>query len=96
MPADKSANNAVVVWEKYYINTLNKEHSTAKTYEHNLPDERSVFDRQRCPMTAKFGVFNDEDHSKLLRNTGYQTFIKDPISHVLLLILAHVLLLNRL
>ena len=27
--------------------------------------EKSVVDRHRCHMAAKFGVFDDEDHSKL-------------------------------
>ena len=49
----------------YYINTLKKELSTAKTYEHNRLDETSVVDRHRCHMAAKFGVFVDEDQSKL-------------------------------
>ena len=49
----------------YYINTLKQEHGTAKTYEHNLLDERSIIERLRCHMAAKFGVFVDEDHSKL-------------------------------
>ena len=71
-----------------YINTLKKEQSTSD--EHNLLDERSVVDRHRCHMAAKFGVFVDEDHSKL----PTLNFIKDPISHVLLVILAHVLLLS--
>ena len=42
-------------------------------------------------MVAKFGVFVDEDHSKL--PTLYWlplNFINDPISHVLLLILVRV------
>ena len=49
----------------YYINTLKQEHDTAKTYEHILLDERSIIDRLRCHMAAKFGVFVDEDQSKL-------------------------------
>ena len=47
-------------------------------------------------MAAKFGAFVDKDHSKLLRKTGFLNFMKDPISNVLLLILAHVLLLSYL
>ena len=39
--------------------------STAKTYEHNRLDESSIVDRHRCHMAAKFGLFVDEDHSKL-------------------------------
>ena len=72
--------------KKYYINTLKQELGTAKTYEHTLLDEKSVVDRHRCHMAAKFGVFFDD--------TGYQNLIKDPIIHVLLLTLAHVLLLS--
>ena len=49
----------------YYINTLKQELGTAKTPEHNLLDEKSVNDRDRCHMAAKFGVLVDEDHSKL-------------------------------
>ena len=49
----------------YYINTLKQELSTAKTYEHNRLDETSIVDRHRCHMAAKFGLFVDEDHSKL-------------------------------
>ena len=79
----------------YYINNLEQELSTAKTYQHNLLEETSVVDRHRCDMAVKFGVFVDEDHSKLPTLYWLQkNFIKDPIGHVLLLILAHVLLLS--
>ena len=37
----------------------------AKSYEHNKLDETSIVDRHRCHMAAKFGVFVDEDHSRL-------------------------------
>ena len=41
----------------YYINTLKRQAlCTAKTYERNLLDERSVVDRHRCHMAAEFGV----------------------------------------
>ena len=33
--------------------------------EHNMLDETSIVDRHRCHMAAKFGLFVDEDHSKL-------------------------------
>ena len=49
----------------YYIDTLKQELSTAKTYEHNRLDKTSIVDRHRCHMAAKFGLFVDEDHSKL-------------------------------
>ena len=64
-PADKAANNVVVVLKRYYINTLRQELSTAKTYEHNRFEETSIVDKHRCHMAAKFGLFVDEDHSKL-------------------------------
>ena len=51
--------------KRYYINTLKQELSTTKTYEHNMLDATSVVDRYRCHMTAKFGVFVDEDKSRL-------------------------------
>ena len=31
----------------------------------SMLDETSVVDKHRCHMTAKFGVFVDEDHSRL-------------------------------
>ena len=65
VPADKAANNVVVVLKMYYINTLKQELSTAKTYEHNRLDETSVVDKHRCHMAAKFGVFVDENHGRL-------------------------------
>ena len=68
----------------YYINTIQQLLSTAKTYEHNLLDERSIVDRHQCLMAAKFGVCVDEDRA------SYLNCIKDPKGHVLLLILAHV------
>ena len=55
-------------------------------------DETSIIDRHRCHMAAKFGLFVDEDHSKL--PTGYLNFINGLINRVLLLILVHVQLLS--
>ena len=62
-----------------YINTLH-ELGTAQTYKHNLPDERSANDRQRChnaQIAAKFGVFY-EDHVKLPTLYGLPEFDKRP------------------
>ena len=82
-PADKAAYNVVVVGKMYYINTLKQELSTAKTYEHNLLEEKIVIGRHRCNMTAKFGVFVDEDHSKLHTLYWLPKLHKDTLSHVL-------------
>ena len=49
----------------YYINTLKQELGTAKTFEHNILDEKYVIDIHRCQLAAKFGVFFDEDQSKV-------------------------------
>ena len=49
-----------------YINTLKQELCTSKVYEHNRLDETSIVDMHRCHMAAKFGLFINEDHSKLL------------------------------
>ena len=75
----------------YYINNLNQDLSTAKTYEHNRLDETSVVDRHRCHMAVTFGAFVYEDQSKL-PVYSYLNFINDPTSRVLLLTLVHVLL----
>ena len=62
----------------YYINTLNQEPCTYKTYEHNLLDERYVVDRHRCHIAAKFDVFVDGDHSKLLTSYWISQLHKIP------------------
>ena len=64
-PTDLAANNAVVVWKRYDINTLKQEVSTAKIYEHNRLDETSVVHRYRCHIAAKFGLFVNDDQRKL-------------------------------
>ena len=59
----------IAIYKKFgkqlYINTLQQYLSTAKANEHNRLDETSIVDRHRCHMEAKFGLFVDEDHSKL-------------------------------
>ena len=77
----------------YYINTIKQELGTAKIYEHNLLDEKYVVDRHRCHMAAKFGVFVYEDQSKL-PTLNWLPKLYYPISYVLMLTLAHVLLLS--
>ena len=78
----------------YYINILKQAHGSAKTYEYNSLDDRSVVDRHRCHMTAKFGAFVDEKHDKLPTIYWFLNFIKDHMNHILLLILVPVLLLS--
>ena len=56
----------IFLYNHSVVNTLKQELGTAKTYEHTLLGKKSVVDRHRCYTAAKFGVFVDEDHSKLL------------------------------
>ena len=58
---------------------------------HDLFDERFGVERHRCYMAAKF---RGSLQASSIRYTGYLNVIKDPISQVLLLILAHVLQLS--
>ena len=55
----------VFVLKMYLIIAFNQELRTAKIYKHGLLDERSVVDRHICHIAAQYGVFVDEDHSKL-------------------------------
>ena len=55
-PADKAANNVVVVWRLYYINTLIQEFGSTKTYERISTDERSIVNNNSIEITAKFAV----------------------------------------
>ena len=48
----------------HYINSLKQKRSSAKIYEHNLLDKRSVVDRYRCHVAGKFGVVVDKDPGK--------------------------------
>ena len=50
----------------YHIKIIKQTIGSAKTYEHNLLDERPVVDRQRYHMAAKFGVFVDVNNVKHL------------------------------
>ena len=84
----------LTMFKKYFINTLKQELSTAKTHEHNRLDETSIVDMHRCHMAAKFGVFVDEDHSKLPTLYWLPKLHKRPNKSSLLLILVHVQLLS--
>ena len=66
-------------------------HIERPSYEHNLLNEKSVIDRHRCHMAAKFAVLVVEDHTKLPTSYWLPTIHKKPKRHVLLLTLAHAL-----
>ena len=64
-PADKAANNVVIVWRLYYISTLIQELGSTKTYERISIDERSVVNTHSIDITAKFAVSIKEKQSRL-------------------------------
>ena len=64
-PADKTANNVVVVWRLYYINTLIQELGRTKTYEQISTDERSIVNTHSIDITAKFAVSIKEKQDRL-------------------------------
>ena len=45
----------------HYINPIKQEFSTAKSYEHNLLDERYLVDMHQSLMAAKFGIVKDDN-----------------------------------
>ena len=64
-PADKAANNVVVVRRLYYINTLIQELGSIKTYERISTDERSIANTHSIDITAKFAVSTKEKQDRL-------------------------------
>ena len=62
--------------------------------KHSLLDERYVVGIYRYHMTARFGVFVDDDHDKLPTLLVYINFIKDNLNHMSLLILVRAPLLR--
>ena len=67
VPADKAANNVVVVWRLYYINTLKRE--LVDTNAYNLQpslSERVVVDGHGCHTALHFGVKAKEDQDRVL------------------------------
>ena len=64
-PADKAANNVVVVCRLYYINTLKQELGSTKTYERISTDESSIVNTHSIDITAKFAVSIKEKQDRL-------------------------------
>ena len=64
-PADKAANNVVVVGRLYYINTLKQELGSTKAYERISTDERSIVNTHSFDITAKFAVSIKEKQDRL-------------------------------
>ena len=94
VPADKGANNVVVVCQLHYINTLKQEFNGTKAYEETSIDEKSVVYSHSNEIPNKFAVDVKEAKTGFLRCIGYPSFIKDRIKLGSLQILALVQLQN--
>ena len=92
VPADKAANNVVVVCRLHYINTLKQELNGIKAYEETPKDEKSVVYSHSNEIPKKFAVYVKERQDRL--PTIYPSFIKDRIKLGSLQILALVQLQN--
>ena len=65
VPADKAANNVVVVWRLYYINTLKQELSGTKAYKETSEEEKSVKKGHCNHLALKFSVCVKERQDRL-------------------------------
>ena len=62
VPAIKAANNVVVVWRWYYINTLKGELVDTNAYKLS---ERAVVDWHGCHTALQLGVIAKENQHKV-------------------------------
>ena len=65
VPADKAANNVVVVCRLRYINTLKQELNGTKAYEETSTDQKSVVNSHLNELPLKFSVGVKESQDKL-------------------------------
>ena len=65
VPADKAANNAVVVCRLHYINTLKQELDGTRAYQETDTDEMSVVNAHLNELPVKFSVSINEGQDKL-------------------------------
>ena len=64
-PADKAANNVVVVCRLHYINTLKQRINATKAYGETSIDEKSVVYSHSNEIPNKFAVYVKERQDKL-------------------------------
>ena len=93
VPADKAANNAVVVCRLHYVNTLKQELDGTRAYLETDTDETSVVNAHLNDLPVKFSV-SMKAKTNFLRCTGYLSFTKDHTKLDILQIVALVLLLS--
>ena len=65
VPADKAANNVVVVWRLHYIKTLKQELSGTKAYKETSEEEKSVVNGHCNHLALKFSVCVKERQDRL-------------------------------
>ena len=65
VPADKAANNVVVVWRLHYINTFKQELSGTKAYKKTSEEEKSVVNGYCNHLALKFSVCVKERQDRL-------------------------------
>ena len=88
VPADNAANNVVVVWQLYYINTLKRELVDTNAYKLQPSlSKRVIVDGHGCHTALHFGAKLKKIKTKFLRWTGLPKLHKNPIKQDLLLIL---------
>ena len=65
VPADKAANNVVVVCKLHYIKTLKQELDGSRAYQETDSDEMSVVNAHLNELPVKFTVYVNEGQDKL-------------------------------
>ena len=89
--ADKPANNVVVVWRLYYINTLKRELVDTNAYKLQPSlSERAIVDGHGCHTALNFVVKAKENQDKVPTWYWLPKLHKNPIKQDLLLILVLV------
>ena len=94
VPADKAANNVVVVWRLHYINTLKQELSGTKAYKETSEEEKSVVNGHCNRLALKFSVCVKERHDRLPTMYWLPKLPRNRIKHDLLQTQVLVLQLN--
>ena len=80
VPADKAANNVVVVWRLYYINTLKRELVDTNAYKLQPSlSERVIVDGHGCHTALHFGVKAKENQDKVPTLYWLPKLHKNPI-----------------
>ena len=75
VPADKAANNVIVVCKKYYLDVMLKELESTNTYQEVHSDCSSVVSRHLKYMVQN-DIFVQEQQEHLHHFTGYQSCIR--------------------